>query len=258
MKLGKKRRGKLGWFLVGLCGLAVFFAINWCYHAFHKPSEIIGLVDSQFFKNPKETWTAHGDEFQKYSTKIITPEFLAALAQTESQGNGIARTYWQWNFWTKNPFKVYSPASSAVGMLQMTDGTFDQAKHFCVIDGKVYTDTSKEKKCYLTSLYNRLIPSHSIEMTAAWLHWNVQDIINDLPKKKSKKITNVQKRKLAAVIHLCGGRRAEVFAARKFTFKRGETCGTLSTRHYVERVQKYEKLFRKINVSSRSQNLASF
>lgn len=256
MKIAKKRRGKLGWLFVGGCGLAIFFAVNWCYHAFHKPSEIIGLVDSQFFKNPTETWKAYGEDFQKSSTGIISAEFLAALAQTESQGNTIARTYWQWNFWTKNPFKVYSPASSAVGIFQMTDGNFEQAKHYCIIKGQVYSDTSN--KCYLTSLYNRLIPSHSIEMTSAWLHLNVQEILRSLPKKKIKKVTIEQKRNLAAVIHLCGERRGESFAARKFAFRKDETCGSLNARNYVARVQKYQKLFRKISVSSRSQNLASF
>ena len=41
-------------------------------------------------------------------------------------GNPVARTYWRWRA-TPEPFEVYRPASSAVGMYQITDGTFAEA-----------------------------------------------------------------------------------------------------------------------------------
>jgi len=43
----------------------------------------------------------------------VSAEFLAALAQVENDGNPIATTYWRWSW---NPFEVYRPASSALGM----------------------------------------------------------------------------------------------------------------------------------------------
>ena len=53
-----------------------------------------------------------------HATAVMTPELLAALAQVEGAGNPVARTYWRWQAgW--NPFEVYRPASSAVGMYQM-------------------------------------------------------------------------------------------------------------------------------------------
>ena len=65
------------------------------------------------------------------STSTITPELLAALAQVESAGNPVARTYWRWQLaW--NPFAVYQPASSAVGLLQMTDGAYAEAARYCI------------------------------------------------------------------------------------------------------------------------------
>ncbi len=140
----------------------------------------------------------------------------------------------------------------------MTDGNFEQAKRYCVVNGRVYSVSSKDTKCYLTSLYSRLIPSHAIEMTSAWLHLNVQGIVDSLPKKKAKKVSLEKRRKLAAVIHLCGEKRGESFAARNFNFRSGETCGTLNARNYVARVLKYEKLFKRISVSSQSRSLASF
>ena len=57
----------------------------------------------------------------------MTPDFLAAIAQVEGSGNPVARTYWRWS-WRRNFFEVYRPASSAVGMYQITDGTFAEAR----------------------------------------------------------------------------------------------------------------------------------
>ena len=61
------------------------------------------------------------------------PELLAALAQVESSGNPVARTYWRWRF-SWNPFELYGPASSTIGMFQITDGTFAEARPFCIRD----------------------------------------------------------------------------------------------------------------------------
>jgi hypothetical protein len=43
----------------------------------------------------------------------------------------VARTYWRWRL-TWNPFGVYKPASSAVGLYQMTDAAFAEASRYCV------------------------------------------------------------------------------------------------------------------------------
>ena len=49
------------------------------------------------------------------------------IAQVEGAGNPVARTYWRWRL-TWNPFAIYQPASSAVGMYQMTDAAFAEAR----------------------------------------------------------------------------------------------------------------------------------
>ena len=59
-------------------------------------------------------------------------DLLAALAQAEGSGNPVARTYWRWSLTTK-PFEIYKPASSAVGMYQITDGTYEIARRLCVL-----------------------------------------------------------------------------------------------------------------------------
>jgi hypothetical protein len=64
---------------------------------------------------PAETWRQYAPLFREYSTGVITPELLAALAQVESAGNPVGRTYWRWHP-TWDPFAIYQPASSSVGM----------------------------------------------------------------------------------------------------------------------------------------------
>jgi hypothetical protein len=96
-----------------------------------EPTELLFFVGGALDKVPSETWRQYGLLFRKYSTDTIKPELLAALAQIESTGNPVARTYWRWRL-TRNPFGVYKPASSAVGLYQMTDAAYAEASRYCV------------------------------------------------------------------------------------------------------------------------------
>jgi hypothetical protein len=51
----------------------------------------------------------------------------------------VDRTYWRWRF-SFNPFAVYKPASSAVGLFQMTDPAYAEVARFCIRANTV-TDT---------------------------------------------------------------------------------------------------------------------
>ncbi|MEE8567453.1 MAG: hypothetical protein V3S81_02505, partial [Anaerolineales bacterium] len=117
----------------------LWFGVNWAYHAFNKPSEILFPLDHSLNKRPVETWKQYESLFREHATAVITPEFLAALAQVEGGGNPVARTYWRWQL-TWNPLEWYQPASSAVGMFQITDGTFREATHYCIHDNAVVED----------------------------------------------------------------------------------------------------------------------
>src|SRR5581483_7798393 len=119
------RSMQLACLLLALGGAAL--AINWVYQVVRKPSELFFPVSGVLYKTPAETWGDYGTAFRRYSTPVMTPELLAALAQVEGSGNPVVRTYWRWS-WTLRPFEVYRPASSAVGMYQITDGTFAEAR----------------------------------------------------------------------------------------------------------------------------------
>ncbi|HEY7218037.1 MAG TPA: lytic transglycosylase domain-containing protein, partial [Candidatus Binatia bacterium] len=58
--------------------------------------------------------------------------------------------------------------------------------------------------------------------------------------------TPVQKQSLAAVIHLCGLKRGETFAARGFRVARGESCGTHSLERYLTQVDRMKKVFARL------------
>src|SRR5262249_31475372 len=157
-----------------------------------KPSELFFPVGAALNKTPAETWLEYQPAFEKYSTRIMTPELLAALAQVEGSGNPVARTYWRWS-WTVHPFAMYRPSSSAVGMYQITDGTFAEAKRYCIHDHVVVEGGS----CWFNDLYMRVIPDHAIELTSAHLD---RAVAHTLERRHLMAATPRQKRELAAVI----------------------------------------------------------
>jgi hypothetical protein len=236
-----RKRSIIWW---GLLGLAAFFALNLVYQVLRKPGELFAPVSGSFSKNPAATWQSYGALFEKYSTNIISPELLAALAQVESDGNPIARTYWRWQ-WSWNPFEIYRPASSALGMFQLTDGTFAEARKYCIRDHQVVRENTRQNSapCSFNELYTRTLPSHAVELTAAYLHQSVVDI---LAGRRKLKASVGQKQKLAAVIHLCGLKRGEDFAARGFRETPGELCGTHSLQRYLTQVELMKKRFARL------------
>ena len=101
--------------------VTVWAAANWMVQVARKPTEVFFPVSGSLLKTPAQTWQEYGPLFATHSTAVVTPELLASLAQVEGSGNPVARTYWRWRF-SWNPFEVYRPASSAVGMFQIAGG----------------------------------------------------------------------------------------------------------------------------------------
>src|SRR5579859_4425918 len=214
--------------------LAVFSLTILVYQVIRKPTELFVFVDHALDKEPAETWRQYGPLFRTYSTDTITPELLAALAQVESSGNPVARTYWRWR-WSLNPFAIYRPASSAVGLYQMTDAAYAEAARFCIRDNAV-TDTG----CGSSLLTLRVIPSHAIELTSVYLDRNVADVLaraGDVTPSPS------ERQDLAAFIHLCGAGPATAFARRNFQMISGERCGDHLVAAYVAKVNAMKRQF---------------
>jgi hypothetical protein len=215
--------------------------VNWMVQVVRKPAELYGAISGSTAKVPATTWEEYGSLFDTHSTAVVTPELLAALAQVESSGNPAALTYWRWRF-SWNPFEVYRPASSAVGMFQITDGTFAEARRYCIHDHVVVQQGawSDPRSCWFNGLYTRVVPAHAVEMTAALLD---REVARSLAQNRVRSASLQQQQDLAAIIHLCGGGAGDGYVRRGFRFQRGQRCGDHDPRRYLARVNTLKREF---------------
>ena len=224
--------------------LLLWSAANWVYQVIRKPTELFFPVSGTLSKTPPETWRQYEPLFRQHSTAVITPDLLAALAQIEATGNPVARTYWRWQP-TWNPFELYRPASSAVGMYQITDGTFREAKRYClhnhaVVEAGPWHDV---RSCWFNSLYTRVVPSHAVELASALLD---RRVASTLERNRIAAATLRQKQDLAAVIHLCGAGPGDAYAKRGFRLTVGQRCGDHDVRSYLAQVNAMQRVFARL------------
>jgi hypothetical protein len=224
--------------------VAAWASANWAYQVARKPAELLFPVSGALAKSPAETWRQYRDLFRRHSTRVMTPELLAALAQVEAAGNPAARTYWRWHL-TWNPLELYRPASSAVGMYQITDATFREASRYCIED-HVAVEAGRggdPRACRFTGLYTRVVPSHAIELTSAFLD---RSVANALARQRVPRATLRQRQDLAAMLHLCGPGPAGAYARRGFRLTAGERCGDHDVRGYLQQVNAMKRRFARL------------
>ena len=221
--------------------LALWSAVNWMYQVIRKPTELFFPVSGALSKPPAETWRQYAPLFREHATVVITPELLAALAQVEGAGNPVARTYWRWRL-TWNPLELYQPASSAVGMYQITNATFQEAKRFCIHGHVVVEDGpwNDPRSCWFNSLYTRVVPSHAVEMTAALLD---RTVARTLERHRIAGATLRQQQDLAAIIHLCGAGAGDAYARRGFRLTAGQRCGDHDPSQYLAQINALKRHF---------------
>ena len=210
--------------------LALWAPINLVYQVAQKPSELLAPLSGRLIKTPEETWQSYAPLFRHYATANVAPELLAALAQAESAGNPVATTYWRWRF-SFNPLSIYRPASSSVGMYQMTDAAYAEARR------------SRD------GAYWRFLPSDAIELTAIYLDRQLTAL---LAKRHPASLTQQQKDDLAAVVHLCGPGPAASYLRHGFHLATGERCGDQDIAAYVARVNSFERQFRRLGQADAS------
>jgi hypothetical protein len=228
--------------VVAAAGVVVL-TLNWGYQVLRKPSELFFPVSGALNKSPAETWRRYGTAFREHSTNVVTPDLLAALAQVEGSGNPVVRTYWRWSF-QRRPFEMYRPASSAVGMYQITDATFAEARRFCIHDHAVAAAGAwnRADTCWFNIFYARTAASDAVELTSAYLDRAIARTL----KRLHLNATLQQKQDLAAVIHLCGFGAGEIFAQRQLQTLSGQRCGDHEAQAYVARVNELKMIFRKL------------
>ena len=224
--------------------VALWWVVNWAYQVWRKPTELFFPMSRVLSKAPAETWRQYGPLFREHSTAVIAPDLLAALAQAEGAGNPVARTYWRWQL-TLNPLAVYQPASSAVGMFQITDGTFQEARRLCIHEHRVVEDGPWHDlhSCWFNSFYIRVLPTHAVELTAAHLDRSVQ---RALERRRVAGATLKQKQDLAALIHLCGAGAGDVYVRRGFRLAPGQRCGDHDARQYLAQITALRRHFARL------------
>jgi len=238
------RRAPPGLLIAGgaLALLLAWLAANLAVQVARKPTELFYPVSGVLNKLPVETWRSYEPIFRAHATETLTPDFLAALAQVEGAGNPFARPPWRWRL-TEDPFGVYRPASSAVGMYQITDGTFRQARRYCIRDREVVEDGPWHDwgSCWFNWLYVRVVPSHAAEMTSAFLDLNVARVLR-LQRRRDASLRHRQD--LAAVMHLCGVSAGEAYA--RSGFRALPACGGQNVSAYLGQIRAMQRVFREL------------
>lgn len=218
----------------------VSFIGNFAYQLYKKPSEVFNFVMPTGGKSLQQTWRVYNSAFKAHSTDIMTADFLASMVQIESSGSPTASPRWRFNI-KASLFNWYAPESSSVGLLQFTDGTFEQAKKYCIKNNQVKRVGPwwYFKSCWFNSLYSRLSPSDSIEMTSAQLHISVEEVL------KNKNYPISYKQKVAALIHLCGKNKIRKWIRQGGQLSRLRSCGRHSTRQYLSKLIRFQKQFKR-------------
>jgi hypothetical protein len=230
---------------------AVWFAVNGIYQVLRKPTELFFPVSGTLNKTPIQTWRQYQAIFRSNSTAVIPAELLAALAQVEGSGNPVARTYWRWS-WTYHPLQIYRPASSAVGMYQITDSTFAQARLLCIHHHKVVMQGAWDDwhSCWFNGLYSRVIPAHAAELTAAYLD---RAVTETLARHHVAHVAVDRQLALAAMIHLCGAGAGDEYVRRGFSLAADQHCGDQQARAYIGKVASMKATFDRLAVLQNDQ-----
>ncbi len=221
--------------------VSTWFAINIIYQVVRKPTELFFPVSGTLYKSPTETWTSYEPIFRKHSTATVSAR-IAGGARAGRRLRQSHRAHVLALVVHAQAVDIYRPASSAVGMYQITDGTFEETSQLCIHDHKVVDDGpwNDFKSCWFNSLYLRVIPSHAVEMTSAYLDRRIALI---LAKNGIRSATVKQKQDLAAVIHVCGAGAGSAFARRGFRPRPGQHCGDHSVQGYIARVNRMKQVF---------------
>jgi hypothetical protein len=133
-------------------------------------------------------------------------------------------------------------------MYQITNGTFAEAKRYCIRNHAVVAADDPRGGCW-SGLYTRVVPADAVELTAAYLD---RSIVQILARHRVKHLAPAQAGQLAAVIHLCGAGAGDDYVRHGLTLAAGARCGDHDARAYVARVTSAERAFVALRRSGRS------
>ncbi|MCY4381444.1 MAG: hypothetical protein OXC40_07760, partial [Proteobacteria bacterium] len=169
----------------------------------------------------EQTWQAYQHLFTRFQTKHLTPYFLASLASELSQGRQWTQVSWQLTI-SYQPWNLIQRVSSEFGLLQMSDQSFQHAKHYCLRRHQPVTIKKWYQLggCPLNSMKTRASASHSLELAAARLQY----FINHQVRLKNIPYSQQNIKDLAAIRHLCGATYGERFIKSQFRLTNIHSC----------------------------------
>ena len=127
-------------------------------------------------------------------------------------------------------------------MYQITDGTFAEARRYCIRQHRRGRGRplGRLEIMLVQSFYTRVIPSHAVELTAAYLDRSVAAL--SIATMRNSRRPSASK-SLAALIHLCGAGAGDAYVRRGQRLTAGERCGDHDARDYLARVDGARRTF---------------
>lgn len=249
-KIFSKKKNRYGTTVKWLSGVGIGFlvciGISLTTHLFRDSLSLIGLVLPSKPQSPQDTWDEYKKYFRHYSTKDLSPVFLAALAQTESRGSFVSAPRWTFNF-KRGPFDLLKPESNAFGIMGLTSSNFSKMKSFCVTLGNAEVTRTwyQVDGCWFNFLSTRLSPANSIEHTAAFIQASVNKKIHG----EGLDLSHDKVETFAALLHRCGVTEAlKSLSDVPLLDSKGLSypCGKTDTTVYLSQVFKNKRIFEKI------------
>jgi len=96
------------------------------------------------------------------------------------------------------------------------------------------------RSCWFNALYIRVLPTHAVELTAAFLD---RSVASTLQRSRIVTATARQKQDLAAVTHLCGAGAGDAYARRGFRLTASQRCGDHDVGRYLAQVNAMKRQF---------------
>ena len=219
---------------VSLVVFILLSVVNLLLQIYKKPTEVLSVIYEGETLRLEQNWFKYQDIFKAHSTEYVEAETLASIAQVESGGRIWASPKWQWN-WTWDYQQIFAPASSALGLMQITSGHMQTVSRYCEQEGK------RNSLCEKQKWWSRLLPSHSVHLAAVYMDKTLRGMV-----KQMGGINNQQRVDVAAITHLCGDKKAWTFVKDNFRFQSFSYCGAHKASRYVGRVKRLHKRLKRL------------
>ena len=221
--------------------LVIWAAVNGVYQVVRKPTELFFPVSGTLYKRPAETWRAYARDLPQ----ALDARDQRGVSRGARAGGGLGQPDRAHLLALEVELRSARGVSPGVERGRhvpdhrrhvRAGAPLLRPRHVVVEDGPWYAWRS----CWFNWLYFRVVPSHAVELTSAYLD---RAVAGTLARHGIRRATLAQKENLAALIHLCGAGIGERYARRGLHLSPGLRCGDHGAAGYIERVQAQQRVF---------------